>query len=77
MDAQQKVASFAVIGITWISWVLVGLSMGGLPAVLQRAVYLVTTTRRFREVQRLVRSLLYRATSRPLAGRRPPITIVC
>ena len=44
MDIQAKLTGFAMLGATWVMWVLVGLSVGGLMVALDRAVYLIRTS---------------------------------
>ena len=41
MDIQQKLTSFAMMGATWVMWLLIGLSVGGLAVALERAIYLI------------------------------------
>ena len=40
MDIQMKITSLAGLGATWVMWVLLGLSVGGLAIALERAIYL-------------------------------------
>ncbi len=40
MDIQTKITSLAGMGATWILWLLVGLSVGGLAVALERFIYL-------------------------------------
>jgi biopolymer transport protein ExbB len=44
MDIQAKLTGFAMLGATWVMWVLVALSVGGLAIALDRAVYLIRTS---------------------------------
>src|SRR4051812_19814607 len=44
MDIQAKLTGFAMMGATWVMWVLVGLSVGGLAVALERAIYLLRTS---------------------------------
>lgn len=44
MDIQQKLTGFAMMGATWITWVLAGLSVGGIAVALERAIYLIRTS---------------------------------
>ena len=41
MDIQSKLTSFAMMGATWVMWLLIGLSVGGLAVALERALYFV------------------------------------
>jgi biopolymer transport protein ExbB len=51
MDIQQKLTGFAMLGATWVMWVLVGLSIGGLAVALDRLVYLVRSSDNFRKLK--------------------------
>jgi biopolymer transport protein ExbB/TolQ len=51
MDIQQKLTGFAMMGATWIMWVLVGLSVGGLAVALERAIYLISTSDNIRKLK--------------------------
>lgn len=55
MNIQDKLTGFAMLGATWVMWVLVGLSIGGLAVALDRAIYLLRTSD---DVRRLRRDLL-------------------
>jgi hypothetical protein len=44
MDFQQKLTGFAMVGVTWVTWLLIGLSVGGLAVALDRAIYLLRTS---------------------------------
>ena len=41
MTIQDKLTGFAMLGATWVMWVLVGLSVGGLAVALERALALL------------------------------------
>ena len=60
MDIQQKLTSFAMMGATWVMWLLIGLSVGGLAVALERAIYLLRTSDNIRrlkaEILRLLRA---------------------
>jgi len=51
MDIQAKLTGFAMMGATWVMWVLVGLSIGGLAVALDRAIYLIRTSDNFRRLK--------------------------
>jgi biopolymer transport protein ExbB len=55
VNIQDKLTSFAMLGATWVMWVLVGLSIGGLAVALDRAIYLLRTSD---DVRRLKTDLL-------------------
>jgi biopolymer transport protein ExbB/TolQ len=58
MDIQAKLTSFAMMGATWIMWLLVGLSVGGLAVALERAVYLFRTSDNLRRLKAEVLAFL-------------------
>ena len=43
MDLQERLTAFAMLGATWVMWLLVGLSVLGLAIVLERGYYLWST----------------------------------
>ena len=51
MDIQQKLTSFAMMGATWVMWLLIGLSVGGLAVALERAIYLIRTSDNIRRLR--------------------------
>ena len=60
MDIQAKLTGFAMLGATWVMWVLVGLSVGGLAVALDRAIYLIRTSDNVRRLKAEVIALLKR-----------------
>ena len=60
MDIQAKLTAFAMMGATWVMWVLVGLSVGGLAVALDRAVYLIRTSDNVRRLKREILTFLKR-----------------
>lgn len=50
MDMQDRLNGYAMTKASWIPWLLVGYSTGGLAILLQRAAYLVSRSRRVRRV---------------------------
>ncbi|HSZ82248.1 MAG TPA: MotA/TolQ/ExbB proton channel family protein, partial [Polyangia bacterium] len=67
MNIQDKLTGFAMLGATWVMWVLVGLSVGGLAVALERAVYLLRTSD---DVRRVKADLLGLLARRDLPGAR-------
>lgn len=51
MDIQAKLTGFAMMGATWVMWVLVGLSIGGVAIALDRAIYLIRTSDNYRRLK--------------------------
>lgn len=43
MDIQQRLTAFAMLGATWVMWLLVGLSIIGLAIILERAYFFAVT----------------------------------
>src|SRR5436190_9877701 len=74
MDIQDKLTGFAMLGATWVMWVLVGLSVGGLAVALERAIYLIRTSDNVRRLKADVLSYLkdhdVAAAREPLAASR-------
>lgn len=60
MDIQQKLTGFAMMGATWIMWLLVGLSIGGVAVALERAIYLLRTSENVRKLKVQILGLLRR-----------------
>lgn len=58
MDIQQKLTGFAMMGATWIMWLLIGLSVGGVAVALERAIYLIRTSENMRKLKAQVLGLL-------------------
>ena len=58
MDIQQKLTGFAMMGATWIMWLLVALSVGGIAVALERAVYLLRTSENVRKLKQQILALL-------------------
>ena len=58
MDIQQKLTGFAMMGATWIMWVLVGLSVGGLAVALERAIYLIRTSENIRKLKAQILAMI-------------------
>jgi biopolymer transport protein ExbB len=51
MDIQTKLTGFAMMGATWVMWLLVGLSVGGLVVALDRAIYFLRTSDNVRRLK--------------------------
>jgi biopolymer transport protein ExbB len=58
MDIQQKLTGFAMMGATWIMWLLVALSVGGVAVALERLVYLIVTRENVRKLKQQILALL-------------------
>jgi biopolymer transport protein ExbB len=60
MDIQAKLTAFAMLGATWVMWVLIGLSIGGLAVALDRAIYLLRTSDNVHKLKKEILLLLTR-----------------
>jgi biopolymer transport protein ExbB len=58
VNIQDKLTGFAMLGATWVMWVLVGLSVGGLAVALERAIYLLRTSDNVRRLKTDLLALL-------------------
>jgi len=58
MDIQQKLTGFAMMGATWIMWLLVALSVGGVAVAIERAIYLISTSENVRRLKQQILALL-------------------
>jgi biopolymer transport protein ExbB len=67
VNIQDKLTAFAMLGATWVMWVLVGLSVGGLAVALERAIYLLRTSDNVRKVKKDLQAFL---RGRDVAGAR-------
>jgi len=67
MDIQAKLTAFAMLGATWVMWVLIGLSIGGLAVAFDRAIYLLRTRD---NVHRLKKEILLLLTRGQLVAAR-------
>lgn len=43
MDIQERLTAFALLGATWVMWLLVGLSVVGLAIILERTYFFIVT----------------------------------
>jgi biopolymer transport protein ExbB/TolQ len=60
MDIQAKLTAFAMLGATWVMWVLIGLSIGGLAVALDRSIYLLRTSDNVHKLKKEILLLLTR-----------------
>ena len=80
MDIQQRLTGFAMMGATWIMWLLVGLSVGGLAVALERAIYLLRTSDNVRRLRLRVLAFLREgdvaSARQELAGSRSHVAAI-
>jgi biopolymer transport protein ExbB len=67
MDLQERMTAFAMLGATWVLWLLVLLSIVGLAIVLERSYYLFASRD---DIARLKADLLERLRARDVEGAR-------
>jgi biopolymer transport protein ExbB len=67
MDIQERLTAFAMLGATWVMWLLVGLSILGLAIILDRAYFFIATRD---DVVRLKASLLAKLKGGDVEGAR-------
>jgi len=79
MDIQEKLNGYAMTEASWITWLAVGYSGGGVPLFLQRAFYLVGHDPRVRGLGRRIASMVPSGPrccaarrGRAAVGSRPP-----
>jgi biopolymer transport protein ExbB len=65
MDIQGRLTAFAMLGATWVMWLLVGLSVVGLAIILERVYYFFATNEDF---PKLLGSLLAKLRDNDVEG---------
>lgn len=58
MDLQERLTAFAMLGATWVMWLLVGLSILGLAVMLERAYFFFQTREDFEALRKGLRGKL-------------------
>lgn len=58
MDIQERLTAFAMLGATWVMWLLVALSIVGLAIVLERAYYFLSSRDDIRSLREEIRKKL-------------------
>lgn len=58
MDIQERFNAFAMLGATWVMWLLVALSVVGLAVILERAYYFFSTTDDIEALRKKLRETL-------------------
>ena len=48
MDIQERLTAFAMLGATWVMWLLIGLSVVSVGVILERAYYYLASGDDFR-----------------------------
>ena len=57
MDIQERLTAFAMLGATWVMWLLVGLSVVCVAIILDRAYYLLSTREDLEGLREAIRKL--------------------
>jgi biopolymer transport protein ExbB len=69
MDIQERLTAFAMLGATWVMWLLIGLSVIGLGIVLERAYYYLASSDDFRRLRDDVLPLIKKGDLKAAAAR--------
>ena len=69
MDIQERLTAFAMLGATWVMWLLIGLSVIGLGIVLERAYYYLASSDDFRRLRDDVLPLIKKGDLKGAAAR--------
>ncbi len=69
MDIQERLTAFAMLGATWVMWLLVGLSVIGLGIVLERAYYLLASNDDFRRLREDILPLIRKGDLKGMRAR--------
>lgn len=69
MDIQERLTAFAMLGATWVMWLLIGLSVIGLGIVLERAYYYLASSDDFRKLREDVTPLIRKGDLKGVAAR--------
>jgi biopolymer transport protein ExbB len=69
MDIQERLTAFAMLGATWVMWLLIGLSVIMLGIVFERAYYYLASSDDFRRLRDDIAPLLKRGDLKGVAQR--------
>jgi len=69
MDIQERLTAFAMLGATWIMWLLVGLSVVSIGVILERAYFYLASGDDFRKLRDDVLPLLKKGDLKAVAQR--------
>lgn len=69
MDIQERLTAFAMLGATWVMWLLIGLSVIMLGIVFERAYYYLASSDDFRRLRDDIAPLLKRGDLRAVGQR--------
>jgi biopolymer transport protein ExbB len=69
MDIQERLTAFAMLGATWVMWLLVGLSVVMLGIVFERAYYYLASSDDFRRLREDIAPMLKKGDLRAVAQR--------
>jgi biopolymer transport protein ExbB len=69
MDIQERLTAFAMLGATWVMWLLVGLSVVMLGIVFERAYYYLASSDDFRRLREDIAPMLKKGDLRAVSQR--------
>ena len=69
MDIQERLTAFAMLGATWVMWLLIGLSVVSVGVILERAYYYLASGDDFRKLRDEISPLLRKGDLKAVAQR--------
>jgi biopolymer transport protein ExbB len=69
MDIQERLTAFAMLGATWVMWLLIGLSVVSVGVILERAYYYLASSDDFRRLRDDIAPLLKKGDLRGVGQR--------
>jgi biopolymer transport protein ExbB len=69
MDIQERLTAFAMLGATWVMWLLIGLSVVSVGVILERAYYYLASSDDFRRLREDIGPLLKKGDLRGVGQR--------
>src|SRR5687767_10634499 len=69
MDIQERLTAFAMLGATWVMWLLIGLSVISVGVILERAYYYLASGDDFRKLRDDLAPLLKKGDLRAVGQR--------
>jgi biopolymer transport protein ExbB len=69
MDIQERLTAFAMLGATWVMWLLIGLSVVSVGVILERAYYYLASSDDFRRLRDDIGPLLKKGDLRGVGQR--------
>lgn len=69
MDIQERLTAFAMLGATWVMWLLIGLSVVSVGVILERAYYYLASSDDFRRLRDDIAPMLKKGDLRAVGQR--------